>query len=149
MFSAKSTIIIQAPKKEVWAKLSKLDDIANWSSGIGTSVYSSEITSGVGTQRSCDIPGIGTLVEDIVEWRDEHKFCYEISGISIMKWGRNCWEINKVEHNTELTFSAKGQVRYGLIGWFIERLMLKRQMIKTQQKMLEEFKVYVETGKPL
>ena len=83
MFSAKSTIIIQAPKKEVWAKLSKLDDIANWSSGIGTSVYSSEITSGVGTQRSCDIPGIGTLVEDIVEWRDEHKFCYEISGISI------------------------------------------------------------------
>ena len=55
------------------------------SSGIGTSVYSSETTSGVGTQRSCEIPCMSILVEDIMEWQDEHKFCFEFTGIPIMK----------------------------------------------------------------
>ena len=80
------TIDINAPVNDVWKALAKLDDVQNFVDSVTKSYYNSEQKEGVGAARTCEVKGFGTLVEEIVDWKDGETLTYRVEGMpSIVK----------------------------------------------------------------
>lgn len=61
---------IAAPRSAVWEVLADFPNIADWNSGVKTSVATSTDTGGVGATRHCELSPAGALDERVLEWED-------------------------------------------------------------------------------
>ena len=84
------TIEIDAPMDLVWEKISNLADVQNWTEAVSESHYHTEIKSGIGAGRTCDVPGFGTIVENVLEWDEGKSFRLSLEGLPffIREWTR-------------------------------------------------------------
>lgn len=57
MISLFASVCIEAPATEVWAGLSKLEDIRVWSETVVDARCEGPIARGVGAERTCDLIG--------------------------------------------------------------------------------------------
>lgn len=140
------SIRVRANKTEVWNKLSQMDTIAEWASGIGTSTYSSENVEGIGAERTCDIPRMGKLVENVDEWQDEQTLGYTVEGVDILKYWHNTWNLQAEGDATFVSLTMKYEVKYGFIGILLGNTVLKAPA-SSLSKLLAEFKYFVENGR--
>ena len=54
----------------LWDVLADFPNIANWYSGLKTSVSTSEASNGVGATRHCEIAPVGAIDERILDWEE-------------------------------------------------------------------------------
>lgn len=54
----------------LWAVIADFPNIANWNSGVKTSVATSTDTGGVGATRHCELAPAGALDERVLEWEE-------------------------------------------------------------------------------
>ncbi len=149
MMHIKKHILVNAPAELVWQKLAKLDEIHVFVQGISNSVYSSKIRAGIGAQRTCYIDGVGSLVENIVEWNEGSGFKYEVAGMpSIIRKLSNTWSVHNVGEQTAVGSEIEVQAKYGWLGWLLERLALRARLGAGSAGALAQFKYYVEEGMP-
>lgn len=140
------SITINAPVAKVWEELAKLDQVQNFITSVTRSVYATDQKSGVGAQRTCDITGIGTILETIVDWKEGERLAYTIEGMpAIVKSALSQWSVNPVGTNkTTLTVVSTIETRFGLVGAAMEKLALKPQLSSTLHTIVREFKTYME-----
>lgn len=148
MIRKKTVVKVDAPADVVWHTLSKLDDIQIYMQAVKKSVMSSSSSEGVGAQRTCDIEGIGTLAEQIVEWNDGTGFKYEVVAgrPAIMRKLSNRWEMRKVGNQTEVSMEIEAHAKYGMIGHLLERIAIKPQIARASMAGLAQVKYYLENG---
>ena len=142
----KRTIEIDAPVEFVWSKISNLTDIQHWSATINEAHYHTDGQRGLGAGRTCDVNGFGTLVENVLEWKENESFRLSLEGLpAFVKEASGGWRLESLGTNrTSATTFIDMQTRYWPVGALIEKLMLGPKFGKTVEGVQGEFKAYVE-----
>lgn len=146
MLEISTSIDINAPANEVWTKLAKLDDVQDWAESVQKSYYSSEQTEGVGTERTCEVQGLGTLREKVTQWRDGETLTYTAEGMpKIVRHIQNTWRLEALnEQQTRVTSTIELQTRYGVFGALMAKLVMRPQMTRLIKSGISSFKDFVE-----
>ena len=142
------TIEIDAPIDLVWSKISNLADIQNWTKAVKTSHFHTEIERGIGAGRTCDVPGFGTLVENVLDWDEGKSFRLSLEGLPFfIKEASGGWRLEELGPNrTRGITSIDLKTRFWPIGALLERFALSPQFHKTIKGAQREFKTYVEAS---
>lgn len=140
------TVEIDAPIDMVWNKISNLADIQNWTKAVKESHFHTETERGIGAGRTCDVPGFGTLVENVLEWDEGKSFRLSLEGLPFfIKEASGGWRLEEVGPNRTrgITFIDL-KTRFWPIGVLLEKFALGPQFHKTVKGAQREFKTYVE-----
>jgi len=140
------TIEIDAPMDLVWEKISNLADVQNWTEAVSESHYHTEIKSGIGAGRTCDVPGFGTIVENVLEWDEGKSFRLSLEGLPFfIREASGGWRLEELGPNrTRGTASVDLKTRFWPLGALMEKFALGPQFAKTIKGAQREFKTYVE-----
>lgn len=140
------TVEIEAPIDLVWRKISDLADIQNWTKTVKESHFHTKIERGIGAGRTCDIPGFGTLVENVLAWDEGKSFQLSLEGLPFfIKEASGGWRLEEITPNrTRATTSIEVQTRFWPVGALLERFALLPQFNKTIKGAQREFKTFVE-----
>ena len=140
------TIEIDAPIDLVWSKISNLADIQNWTKAVKESHFHTEIERGIGAGRTCDVPGFGTLVENVLDWDEGKSFRLSLEGLPFfIKEASGGWRLEELGPNrTRGITSIDLNTRFWPIGALLERFAFGPQFRKTIKGAQREFKAYVE-----
>ena len=71
----KKSVIIKAPKENVWEKISKITELS-WLNGVKKTVFKSKTKQGVGAIRKITFDDGNVVEEIIVGWKNEEYFSY-------------------------------------------------------------------------
>ncbi len=150
MGSFKAQIKIDATKEEVWEVLADLGNIYRWAPGVTYSCSTSEEGQGEGATRHCDIqlgPIKGYLEERAFDWRDGEGFKIEIYASSLpAKRIIVQFTVRADGDGTVVEVSPEFQLKFGVLGVVMDRLMFGPQFRKGFSGLLAGLKHYVETG---
>jgi hypothetical protein len=140
------TTVINAPIDLVWSKISNLADVQNWTKAVKESHYHTELTSGVGAGRTCDVPGFGTLIENVLEWEEGKSFRLSLEGLPFfIREASGGWRLEDLgSSRTRATTSIDLKTRFWPIGALMEKFALAPQFNKTIKGAQREFRTYVE-----
>ena len=140
------TIEIDAPIDLVWGKISNLADIQNWTKAVKESHFHTELERGIGAGRTCDVPGFGTLVENVLAWDEGKSFNLSLEGLPFfIKEASGGWRLEELGPNrTRAITSIDVKTRFWPIGALLERFVLGPQFHKTVKGAQREFKTYIE-----
>lgn len=144
------TIDINAPVNDVWKALAKLDNVQNFVDSVTKSYYSSEQKEGVGAERTCEVKGFGTLVEEIIEWKDGETLTYTVEGMPrIVKHAQSTWRLERKNHfQTTVSVTSSMETRYGPVGVLMQKFAMKPRITRLLQDALAQFKEFVEQAEP-
>jgi hypothetical protein len=137
---------MDAPVNDVWKKLAKLDDVENFVDSVTRSVYNTEQEEGVGAGRTCDVKGFGTVVEEIIDWKEGETFTYTVEGMpKMVKHAQSKWLLErKSQSETTVSVTSSIETRYGVFGRFMEKVALEPKLSTTLTGALRQFKEHVE-----
>ncbi|MFI1773328.1 SRPBCC family protein [Thalassobellus citreus] len=148
----KKETIIHSNIEKCWNVLGK--NFANaheWASAIKHSEGSGDSFSGAScSNRKCEVKKMGHLNEKLLNYsNDTHSLKYEIiEGLpKMIKKATNSWSLSALDTNkSKLTMEMDMNIS-GFLGTLMKPIM-KIQMGNMGNVFLEEFKYYVEKGKP-
>ena len=146
MTQIKSEIRINASKEKVWEVLGDFGGVSKWAPTVAKSFSTTTATEGVGCERKCEIPGFGNVSERITEWDEGTRIKYAVDGLGPIKSAASEFSIRREGEDTLATMTVNFQMKFGLIGALMERLMVRRKISKQAQITLAGLKHHVETG---
>ena len=143
---AENSIEIDAPLDLVWDKISRLTDIQHWTRTVDEAHFHTEAERGVGAGRTCEVPGLGTLVENVLEWTENESYTLSLEGLPFfVKAAAGGWHLEKVgDAGTRATTFINMETGFWPMGALMEKFMLGPQIGKTIKIVQSEFKTYVE-----
>lgn len=143
------TITLNAPSDQVWDLLAnRFHEVGDWASIINKSDALSTQTGTAGVaDRVCDTPD-GIFKEQVTNFDEQRRtFSYlAYEGLpGFVREGGNTWTVRelsggKSEVHMKMRFDLN-PVANALMGW-----MLKRQMSKAADGVVDDLKVFAETG---
>lgn len=143
-----SLIEINAPKEKVWRVLNFIGEIENFHPLIKKSYVTTNVKSGLGAKRYCELLPMGKMEEEAIEWDEGKSFVMKVIGgkmlppFLFMK-GKVCLEELGVKR-TKVSFSFSYQLKYGVLGNLMNILLIKPQFKKAPPKYVQGLKEYVE-----
>ncbi len=139
---------VNAPAERLWQILAEnYDRVGEWTSEIAHSTHNPDLPVGEG--RVCTTPGFGDVKETITTFDEsEREFSYaaEISTFPFFVKGvSNTWHVEADGSNRSIVHM---HIRANLLPVFAQLMgpVMKRQMAKSGDIILEELKYYAETG---
>jgi len=149
----KQRVVIDAEIDQAWQVLGpEYAQAYKWGSSITHSEArnNESLNGSTCTERGCSVSGMGNVKEKILQYsEDEHILSYEvIEGMpKMVDHAINTWELSPAEGNKTLLEMQIDMGTRGFLGWMMGGMM-KMKMTKLSKEISEEFKYYVETGKP-
>lgn len=108
----------------------------------------SKIEHAVGAGRHCLLDGFGEIDEYVTEWHEGTGFVYDVSALGPLHQSFSCWWLTKVSHDvTRLSVNLSYNLRFGLFGKIMHRLIMRKKLEQSLPQTLESMKQRVETGK--
>lgn len=127
----------------VWTVLADFGNIARWSSGVKQSHLVSDVPSGLGAHRHCDLSMGMTVREEIVHWLEHEELGIKFTKFSMpAKEATATFRLTKTSRGTRVDFEMAFQPRG------ITRLMaplLQRMMGANLEALLDDLKTESET----
>ena len=145
MAKATSEIRINAPKEKVWEVLADFGGVAKWAPPVQHSVSTTEANSGVGTERSCEVPGFGTVTERATEWQEGRRIGYDVKSDGPIKSAHNSFTLSPAGNETVVTIATDIEMS----GSEADRIAMEGQLSQFIEVTLAGLKHYVETGEPM
>ena len=144
-------IIVNKNVEDAWHLLGpRFGDIYQWASTINHTEIKGEGKNGAPcSERGCDT-SMGGIKEKLLEYSvNDHLVKFDIyQGLpSMANNALNTWQVTAVSKDKS-KFTIKSDVTLKGIMGFIMQPMMKMMMGKMVQGMTEDFKYFVETGKP-
>lgn len=148
----KKEININASIDKAWQVLGpQFADAQKWASSISHSEGRGEGMNGAAcSERGCGVVGIGEVQERILKYSDdEHLLSYQVyDGMpKMVKYASNTWKLIRLEDGTTKLEMQMELKTGGMMGAMMKGMM-KKKMAKMADEVVEEFKYYVENGKP-
>ncbi len=143
-------ITISRSADEVWASVGQnFGQISDWAAGVTSSRMKNPDAELQGNTRICDVPGMGTLVEDIdTADHTTRRLGYAIKGMPAMV--ARCYNTMEVRPHTPT--SSKVLITWDItskgVAGAMMKPMMKMQLGSATNKLLQEMKTYLETGTP-
>jgi carbon monoxide dehydrogenase subunit G len=142
-------IWIDAPRETVWAKIADLGAIQDYHPGVSSSFYTSEEREGLGASRHCDLLPFGEVEERIVEWRAGDSYTFEIyDGKKLPPFANAVGRFGVLQDGdgTTVQFEIEYDLRFGLFGELLDRLMFRSRFRKVGPALLRGLKRNLEKG---
>jgi len=117
------SVCIEAPAREVWARLARLEDIQLWSEAVVAARCEGALSQGVGAERTCDLVGGFTIKERWLAWEEGRSFSYEGIGIPLIARAKNEWTVEPDGERTLLTSRAEVVLKGGVAGRLLEPII--------------------------
>jgi len=141
---------IEAPVDRVWDVLADFGGTWRWNPNVTESHSTSEANSGLGAERHCDLAFAGAKVEErIVDWHDGRSYDVEIvdgSRTPPMNKPIAHFEVEADGDTTIVRASMQYEMKYGPLGWAMDRIMVRRKFGPLFGQILAGLKHHVETG---
>jgi hypothetical protein len=142
-------IWIDAPRETVWAKIADLGAIQDYHPGVSRSYYTSEEREGVGASRHCDLLPFGEVEERIVEWRAGDSYAieiYERKKVPPLKNAVGRLAVTQDGAGTTVQFEIEYDLKFGLLGKLLDRLIVRPRFSKVGPAMLRGLKRHLDNG---
>lgn len=152
MMEIKKEIVIDQSIEQVWGILgNQFTDAYKWARGLdhseghGTPTFEGASCS----NRTCEVPGFGTIQEVIRKFDTKnYVLAYEVSeGFpDFISSAINTWSLSRVDGKTKVNMHLKMETN-GFKGTIMGPMM-KLQLSKLISGVVQDLKIYAETGKP-
>jgi hypothetical protein len=117
------------PPARVWALLSDLTAVARYNPGVRSASIEGTARAGVGARRACELLPEGRVVERVTHWEEQRALGLEVAEsdwpIHFMHW------VTRLEADgprTRITQDLEYRVKFGPVGWLLDRLVMKRKL---------------------
>lgn len=133
---------ISAFKSKAWNALADFGGIDKWASGITNSKSFNESDTNIGTERTFEIPQIGTLREKIIDWNEGNRIKYEIAPIpnTPVRYATSNWTVS--EHGDQSVVHLTSE--YDLVGSKEQKEEFLKNTTDFLVLTLRDLKQYVE-----
>lgn len=133
---------ISASKSKAWNTLADFGGIDKWASGITNSKSLNESDTNIGTERTFEIPQIGTLREKIIDWNEGNLIKYEIAPIpnTPVRYATSNWTVS--EHGDQSVVHLTSE--YDLVGSKEQKEEFLKNTTDFLILTLQDLKQYVE-----
>ena len=125
-----------APER-VWRLLADLEAVATYNPGVRAARYVGSERSGVGAMRSCDLLPKGQVLERVTVWEEGRALGLEVTEsdwpIHFTRW---VTILEPHAGGTRLTQDLEYKVKFGPVGWLIDRLVMERTLRATLDSVL-------------
>lgn len=148
MGKIENEILIEAPIETIWDALAQTDKLDLFDPTVKTSIALSPEKTGLGASRKVDMAdGKNWFEEKITTCKRNQNLEFELTDCS--------FPVNSLSH--AYTFEHAGnqvkvkqvmsyQVKFGILGKIIDRLMMRKQMDKGIKEFMGGLKSYAETN---
>lgn len=147
MSELQHTITINAPPDKVWKVLADLEAVQHYNPTVSRARYISANRAGVGASRQCELKPKGTVKERVIAWEPNKALGLELYEspwpIRYMRWRT---EVNPNGFGTVVTQRMEYQVKFGLLGAILDRVVMRRTLDRTIAQVFDGLKRFVETG---
>jgi len=144
-YEVRTFALINAPTSAVWDVLKDFGNVSKWAPSVTKSHYLNEKTSGVGMGRHCDIEGFGGIQEYVTEWQEGEGFTYSVTALGPLAASNSSWWLSPVnDHKTKLEVVFSYDVRFGILGKILHKLMMRKKLEKSLPETLAATKKHVE-----
>ncbi len=113
----------------IWALLADLEAVERYNPGVKRASLEGTQARGVGARRSCELVPKGRVVEQVTNWEEGRAVGLEVIEsdwpIHFMRWVTT---IEPSERGTRITQSLDYAVKFGPLGWLLDRLVMKRKL---------------------
>lgn len=141
----KNMIYIEAPPSRVWAALARLDALHEYDPGIAKSELRSELRSGIGADRQCDIKGGGWFRERVTIWKPERELELTLYDCTLPVRGlRHRYTLTPEHGGTRVDQTQEYTLKYGPIGAALDALLVRRKWDAGVKTFFVGLKRYVE-----
>lgn len=125
-------VLATCPPERVWALLADLEAVQRYNPAVRRAAIEGETRTGVGARRSCELLPKGRVVERVTHWEEGRSVGLELDEhdwpIHFMRW------VTRIESHgagTRITQSLEYQVKFGPLGWLLDRMVMKRKLTAT------------------
>jgi uncharacterized protein YndB with AHSA1/START domain len=138
-------IIIDAPVATIWTVLADIGTISVWNPGVEAS-HSTNETLGLGGTRHCDLKGSSFLKEEVVKFELEKAITMRITDSNMpFKYADIRFTLTSDGHQTSVTVSPEYELKYGIIGTLMDKLMVYNMYKKGMGALLKGLKRHAES----
>jgi uncharacterized protein YndB with AHSA1/START domain len=117
---------MSASRSAVWSVLADFPHISTWNGGVRASHSTSEVTSGVGARRHCDLAPMGSVEESVAEWVEDERMVVTIDSAAGLPIERGVATFTIADGSTVVDYEFEPK---GLLGR-LTAPMLVRQLKK-------------------
>ena len=140
-YEVRSEVVIDASSDAVWNVLKEFGSVSDWAPSVSKSYYLDSQTSGIGTGRHCDIDGIGSIDEVITEWQEGVGFSYSVTPLGPLAKSSSSWQLTRIsDSQTKLQVVFSYNLRFGLVGKILHKLVMRRKLEQSLPDTLAAFK---------
>lgn len=135
-----TTRSLDAPVEAVWEVLADFQNIDQWTDSVKTATQTSDLETGVGAKRVCELAPMGTVNEEVLEFVPNEKIRIAISDTKSIpiKSSDSTFSVTPTGPNTtDTTFTAAIEPKGGFLAGFIGK-RLEGRLPKVQATLLEE-----------
>lgn len=143
----RAEVVINTTKDQVWQELKEIGSIQNFHPLIKKSYTTTEVKSGLGARRTCELLPMGQMLEEVVEWNEGSSFTMEVIGGKMLppyRFMRGQIELTETKDCTNVCFTFSYQLKFGILGRLMNLLMIKPQFKKAPPKYVQGLKSYIE-----
>ena len=140
-------IRISVPKQVVWEAISDLAAVQDFNPSVKRSYYRPGPRKGISAGRHCDLIPLGSVEETVTEWKEGEGFTLKIhDGKNTPPWKRatgRMWVLPEGA-GARAGLSVEYELKFGLVGALMDRLLVRPQFRKTVRNTLEGLKKRLE-----
>jgi hypothetical protein len=120
------------PPERVWALLADLEAVQRYNPGVRSAGIEGELRSGIGAARWCELVPKGRVIERVTHWEPGTAVGLEVAQsdwpIHFMRW---VTRLEATASGTRITQSLEYRIKFGPVGWLMDRLVFKRKLTAT------------------
>jgi carbon monoxide dehydrogenase subunit G len=140
------TILIDAPRSEVWRTLADLEAVELYSPSVKTATYTLDERERVGASRYCDFHGPGSVNERVVNWEEGERLGIHIEKGFPAEDVIADFRLRDEDGGTRVDVHFSYERKYGPIGALMDRLMMRSYAEKAMHSLVKGLKRHTETG---
>jgi hypothetical protein len=149
MTTIQHEVFAACPPERLWALLADLAAVQQYNPGVRHAAVEGPQRTGVGARRSCDLRPKGRVIERVTHWEDGRALGLEVAQsdwpIHFMRW------VTRIEphaRGTRITQALEYQVKFGPIGWLLDRFVMKRKLTTTLDAVFASLVRHAEGSAP-
>ena len=147
-FHIVESLKIRATVTDVWGVIADFSAVDTWAPQVTKSYALGTRDRDVGAKRHCDIKGFGGIDEVVIEWIEGRGLTYRVTPLGPLGVSYNRWTVEELnETSSEVTVELSYDVRFGVIGKLLHKVMMRRKLEQAFLQGLKALKTRVETGK--
>jgi uncharacterized protein YndB with AHSA1/START domain len=147
MTEINNEIIISASIEKLWSILTTPELLDKYDPTVKQSVLISSERSGIGAKRKVHmLDGKNWFEEEITELVPHKALTYQLTACSFQIKGlRHSYSFEKIGEKTKIKQVMKYTVKFGLLGKFLDSIMIRKQSDAGIKKFFAGLKNYAET----